>query len=107
VRPCRGARTRVIEDIPAGITPVVTAHTIHCSWCPNCRAHVEPAVPDALPGSSLGLRVVVLSAWLPYRLGTTLTQIVDVFNFHLQFPLSPGGLVQMWHRLREVLLAWY
>jgi transposase len=50
---------------------------------------------------------VVLSAWLHYLLGTTLAQIVDVFNFHLHFKLSPGGLVQMWHRLREVLLAWY
>src|SRR5262245_30812168 len=107
VRPCRGSRTRVIEDIPADITPVVTEHTIHRSWCPNCRAHVEPAVPDALPGSAIGLRVVVLSAWLHYLLGTTLAQIVDVFNFHLHFKLSPGGLVQMWHRLREVLLAWY
>src|SRR5512142_370883 len=66
VRPCRGSRTRVIEDSPADITPVVTEHTIHRSWCPNCRAHVEPAVPDALPGSAIGLRVVVLSAWLHY-----------------------------------------
>src|SRR4051794_31527310 len=107
VRPCRGSRTRLIEDIPADLTPVVTEHTIHRSWCPNCRSHVEPAVPDALPGSAIGLRVVVLSAWLRYLLGTTLAQIVDVFNFHLHFKLSPGGLVQMWHRLREVLLAWY
>ena len=29
VRPCRSARTRIIEDIPADITPVVTEHTIH------------------------------------------------------------------------------
>jgi hypothetical protein len=50
---------------------------------------------------------VVLSAWLHYLLGTTLAQIVDVFNFHLHFKLSPGGLVQMWHRLQQVLLAWY
>jgi hypothetical protein len=107
VRPCHGARTRLIEDIPADITPVVTEHTIHRSWCPNCRAHVEPAVPDALPGSAIGLRVVVLSAWLPYLLGTTLAQIVEVFNFHLHSPPSPGGLVQMWHRLRAVLLARY
>ena len=62
---------------------------------------------DALPGSTIGLRVVVLSAWLHYLLGTTLAQIIDVFNFHLQFKLSSGGLVQMWHRLREILLAWY
>ena len=107
VRPCRGSRTRVIEDIPAGITPVVTEHTIHRSWCPHCRAHVEPVVPDALPGLTIGLRVVVLSAWLHYLPGTTLAQIVDVFNFHLHFQLSPGGLVPMWHRPREVLLAWY
>ena len=64
-------------------------------------------MPDALPGSTIGLRVVVLSAWLHYLLGTTLAQIVDVFNFHLQFKLSAGGLVQMWQRLREILLAWY
>src|SRR5512135_43908 len=107
VRPCRSARTRVVEDIPADITPVVTEPTIHRSWCPQCRDTVESVVPDALPGSSIGLRVVVLSAWLHYLLGTTLAQIVDVFNFHLHFKLSPGGLVQMWHRLREVLLAWY
>ena len=74
---------------------------------PACRKTVEPIVPDALPGSTIGLRVVVLSAWLHYLLGTTLAQIVDVFNFHLQFKLSAGGLVQMWQRLREILLAWY
>jgi transposase-like protein len=107
VRTCRSSRTRVIEDIPADITPVVTEHTIHRYWCPQCRDTVEPVVVDALPGSTVGLRVVVLSAWLHYLLGTTLAQIIDVFNFHLQFKLSSGGLVQMWHRLREILLAWH
>jgi transposase len=107
VRPCRGSRTRIIEDIPADITPVITEHTIHRFWCPHCSATVEPTVPDALPGSTIGLRVVVLSAWLHYLLGTTLAQIIDVFNFHLQFKLSSGGLIQMWRRLREILLAWY
>jgi transposase len=107
VRPCRSSRTRVIEDIPADITPVVTEHTIPRYWCPECRQAVEPVVADALPGSTIGLRVVVLSAWLHYLLGTTLTQIIDVFNFHLQFRLSAGGLVSMWHRLRDILLGWY
>jgi transposase len=107
VRACRSARTRIIEDIPADITPVVTEHTIPRYWCPKCRDPVEPVVPDALPGSTIGLRVVVLSAWLHYLLGTTLAQILDVFNFHLHFKLTAGGLVQMWRRLREILLAWY
>ena len=48
-------RTRYIEDIP-DIKPEVTEHTIHRDWCPNCRKKVEPAVPDALPGATLGNR---------------------------------------------------
>ncbi|HMB03830.1 MAG TPA: IS66 family transposase [Isosphaeraceae bacterium] len=107
VRACCSSRTRIIEDIPADITPVVTEHAIHRFWCPLCRDTVEPVVPDALPGSTIGLRVVVLSAWLHYLLGTTLAQILDVFNFHLHFQLTAGGLVQMWRRLREILFAWY
>ena len=107
VRLCRSARTRVIEDIPQDITPVVTEPTVHRSWGPQCRDTLEPVVPDAWPGSTLGLRVVVLSAWLHYLLGTTLAQILEVCNFHLQFELSAGGLVPMWRRLREILLAWH
>ena len=42
VRPCRSSRTRVVEDIPADITPVVTEHTIHRYWCPQCKNTVEP-----------------------------------------------------------------
>jgi transposase len=71
VQRCRKSRTRIIEDIPADINPVVTEHTIPRYWCPQCRQTVEPVVTDALPGSTIGLRVVVLSAWLHYLLGTT------------------------------------
>jgi transposase len=59
-----------------------------------------------LPGSSLGPRVVVRSAGLHDRLGTTRARSGDVFPFHLQFPLSAAGLVSMGPRLREVLWAW-
>jgi transposase len=104
---CRHFRRRLIEDIPQDLTPEVTEHTIHRYWCSRCRKKVEPTVPDALPGSTLGLRVLVLSAWLHYALGNTLSQIVEVFNFHLQLKLTAGGLVQMWYRLQEILFAWY
>lgn len=107
VSPCRSSRRRIIEDIPEDITPVVTEHTIRRFWCSRCHQTVEPTVPDALPGSTLGLRVLVLSAWLHYALGNTLSQIVEVFNFHLQLKLTTGALVQMWYRLQEILFAWY
>ena len=104
---CQESRKRYIEDIPADIRPVVTEHTIHRDWCPRCRRRVEPPVPDALPGATLGNRVLVLSAWLHYALGNTLSQIVAVFNHHLQLTITPGGLVQMWYRLQQILFAWY
>lgn len=104
---CEETRTRYTEDIPETIEPVVTEHTIHRDWCPRCRKKVEPVVSEALPGATLGNRVLVLSAWLHYALGNTLSQLVEVFNFHLSFKVTPGGLVQMWRRLVEILYVWY
>jgi transposase len=103
---CEETRTRFTEDIP-DIQPEVTEHVIHRDWCPKCQKRVEPPVSDALPGSTLGNHVLVLSAWLHYGLGNTLSQIVEVFNFHLQMKITPGGLVQMWYRLQAILYAWY
>jgi len=85
----------------------VTEHTIHRDWCPRCKKLVEPRVPDALPGSQVGNRVLALSGWLHYGLGQTLDHIVEVFNSHLHFPLTPGGLVQQWYRLQEIVYPWY
>jgi hypothetical protein len=65
---CATTRVRYTEDIPADITPIVTEHTIHRDWCPQCKKSVEPVVPDALPGSQIGNRVLTLSAWLHYGL---------------------------------------
>jgi len=104
---CNQTRTRFTEDIPQNIRPVVTEHIIHRDWCAHCRKHVEPKITDALPGSQIGNRVLVLTAWLHYGLGATISQIVEIFNGHLQMPLTPGGLVQMWHRLAELLYGWY
>jgi transposase len=100
-------RTRVVEDIPADLKAEATEHTIHRDWCPKCKKQVEPRVPDALPACTLGNHAVTLSAFLHYSVGTTTRQVVDVFNAHLQLPISEGGLTQMWHRLAETLKPWY
>lgn len=103
---CEEARVRYVEDIP-DVEPETTEHAIHRDWCPKCRKKVEPPVSDALPGAQLGNRALALSAWLHYGLGNTLSQIVEVFNFHLQLKITPGGLTQMWYRLQEILHPWY
>lgn len=99
-------RTRVIEDIPE-TEPVVTEHTIHRAYCRRCKKIVEPVIVEALPGATIGNHLLALSAWLHYGLGNTLSQIVSVLNYHLHFKVSPGGLIQMWYRLQEILYGWY
>lgn len=104
---CRRTRTRITEDIPETIQAVATQHTIHRDYCPRCRKDVEPKVPDALPGATLGHRLVSFASWCHYGLGVTIDQLVDILQFHLQTRLSAGGLVACWQRLAEVLTPWY
>lgn len=104
---CSQSRTRVIEDIPEEIKPVVTEHTIHRDYCPNCKKHVEPVVPDAMPKAALGHNVIALASWFHYGLGLTIDQVVDILGYHLQTKLTPGGLIDAWHRLALVLITWY
>jgi len=104
---CERKRRRVIEDIPEEIEPVVTEHTIWRDYCPKCKKHVEPVVPDAMPGATLGHHLIALTAWFHYGLGITIDQIVDILGYHLQTKLTPGGLIDAWRRLAEVLNAWY
>ena len=107
VKKCSGSRERYVEDILEDVRTEVTKHIIHRDWCPKCRKMVEPVVPDALPKATIGNGILVLSAWLHFALGNTISQILEVFNFHLQFMMSQGGLVQMWHRLADIFIAWY
>ena len=104
---CQRSRTRIIEDIPEVIEPVVTEHTIHRDYCPHCKKHVEPVVPDAMPKATIGHHAIGLTSWLHYGLGLTIDQVVDILDYHLQTKLTPGGLVDAWRRLAEVLRAWY
>jgi transposase len=67
---CARSRTRIIEDIPEHIQPVVTEHTIHRDYCPKCKKDVEPVVPDAMPKAArIGHHVVALTSWFHYGLG--------------------------------------
>lgn len=107
---CNGnqsVRSRVVEDIPETIQPEVTEHIIHRDYCPHCKKQVEPKVDSALPKATLGNRLVSLTAYWHYALGMTIAQIIETLNYHLQFKVSKGGLVQKWHQLREILEPWH
>ena len=104
---CKRTRTRKIEDIPEAITPVVTEHTIHRDYCPKCKKHVEPVVPDAMPNATLGHNVIALSSWFHYGLGVTIGQVTDILSSHLNTYITPGGLLDGWQRLAVALMPWY
>jgi transposase len=104
---CQHTRTRLIEDLPEDLHATVTEHTIHRDYCPQCKKHVEPVVPDALPGATFGHRLVAFASWCHYGLGVTLDQLGAILQFHLQLKLSAGGLLDAWQRLAVILRAWY
>lgn len=103
----RSVRSRIVEDIPQDLQPEVTGHILHRDYCPHCRKLVEPKVESALPNARTGNRLLCLTAYWHYALGMTTAQILDTLNFHLQFSLTKGGLIQQWHQLRIILLIWY
>src|SRR5688572_7474284 len=104
---CNRARRRLVEDIPEQIKPVVTEHTLHRDYCPSCKKHVEPVVPDAMPNATLGHHVIALSSWFHYGLGVTIGQVRDILASHLHTQVTAGGLVDGWRRLAEALEPWY
>jgi transposase len=99
-------RRRVIEDIGES-APEITEHSIPRQWCPQCQKLVEPRVEEALAGSTIGHRLVALSAWLHYGLGVTISQVRTVCQTHLHFQVSEGGLIGLWHRVAGILYEWY
>ena len=107
---CQGqkaTRTRIIEDIPQDTQTEAVEHTIPRYYCNSCQKIVEPTVPDALPGSTFGHRLIIFVAWLRFGLGITLSQVQAVLNVHLQFPISQGGIVKNAHRIADILQPWY
>jgi transposase len=104
---CSRQRTRIIIDIPADIATETTEHTIHRDYCPACRKHVEPVVPDALPNATIGHRLTAMTSWLHYGLGVTIEQVRSILSAHLHSELSAGGLISLWQRTAEILMPWY
>lgn len=91
--------TRFIEDIPRIEKPEVTEHTLYGYWCAHCKKVVFPPVTDAFPNSMIGLRLVVLTAWLHYLVGVSCQNIVRVLSVVCRFNVSAGGLTMAWKRL--------
>jgi len=63
-------------------------------------------ITEALPNSSIGNGLLVLSAWLHFALAATISQILACL-FSPSVQDVGRRLVQMWHRLSDILWSWY
>jgi transposase len=99
-------RKRYIEDIPK-VSMEVTEHLINRYYCKHCQKMVEPKITEALPGATIGNNIVILSAFWHYAMGITVSHIIEILKSHLHFPISAGGLIQVWNRLSDMLQPVY
>jgi hypothetical protein len=99
-------RKRYTVDIPP-IAPEVTEHTLHGYWCSQCKKTVYCTITDALPNATLGLNLLVMTAWLHYWVGMSVRNIVKVLKAFGRFNVSPGGLTQAWKNLALTLRPLY
>lgn len=93
---------RVIEDIPP-VEPKVTEHVINGYWCSKCKKIVSAKVTDALPNATIGLRLVVFTAWLHYLIGMSVNNLVSMLQILSCVKISAGGLTQAWNTLARYL----
>lgn len=107
VRPTRRFRKRIIEDLPVDLAVEAVEYIIPRHWCAGCKKHVEPKVSAALPGATIGHRLVAMTAVFHYGLGLTIDQTRQVLLSPLQMKVSAGGLIDLWRRTAETLLPWY
>jgi transposase len=99
-------RTRVVEDIPEFNVEIV-AHTCETKWCPDCREKVTQPITEALPGSVIGIRLAVFSAFLHYFVGISMHNIRRLLEISSGHSVTIGGLFDIWNRLANLLELQY
>lgn len=94
-------RERYVEDLPPVPQPIVTKYLIERRYCAHCKKIVEADVPDALPGARLGLRVMLLIAFLKIRMALPENKIVELLRSAHAFSISPAEVVCVLDQLRR------
>ena len=93
-------RERVVEDVPPPQQSVVMKYMIERRYCAHCDKIIEPEVPDALPGARLGLRVMLLIAYLKIGMALPEAKIVQLLRSAHAFIISPAEVVCVLDQLR-------
>ena len=102
----KGTRKRIIEDIPM-IEPEVIKYRLDRLYCKRCHRVYEPGIPEAFPGSTLSLRVMLTVAY--FRIGmrmsveNTAATMLNIFGIRI----SEGGIQNILSQLSDSLGSEY
>ena len=82
-------------------------HTVHGYWCPNCKKTVYPKVTEALPNSTQGLSLLIMTAWQTFRkkLGRLIMDAVrlDINKTELSPAIFNRRKMRLYNRLDQLI----
>lgn len=98
-------KSHIVEDIPEllKLKTIITKYEIEEQYCAHCQKHVRAIPEGVIPGSRLGLNLVLLLIVLRTVSNQSLYQIVKDVNIIFGTNISPGGVEGILHRAREHL----
>lgn len=97
--------THTVEDIPDldQVKPIVTQYQIERQWCSTCKKEVTVTPPEVIPGSRLGINLIVWIMTLKYGARVPLDTIVLLLSIQYGISISKGGIINILHRARNWL----
>jgi hypothetical protein len=102
---------QVIEEVPKIPPKVIRLRTYkaHCPCCGEVRSRHPLQVSEAIgaAGVHLGPRALAITAVLNKGMGTTVRKTCRILQDLLGLRLTPGGLIQITHRLADKFSADY
>lgn len=95
--------THTVTDIPhwREVTPVTTQYETERQWCSHCKKEVHGTAAHVIPGSRLGINLVISVLTWKYRSRNTLTQIVEHLSTYYGITITEGALVAILSRTKE------
>jgi hypothetical protein len=95
--------THTITDIPhyQDVKPISTEYAVERQWCGNCQKEVHGQPYGVVPGSRLGLNLILSILVFKYRCRMTLTQIANHLQTYYAIHVSEGALLEILFRTKE------
>jgi len=99
-------RERYVEDIPETRT-IITKYQIERRYCKNCKKIVEAEINDALPNARLGLKLMLLIAFLKLGLRMPSLKIKELMQIQYSLEISDGEIYKILAQLSGALGPYY